>query len=188
MSRTLSTVILIVMSLGLNAFAADDQKPLDVVIRNGTVIDGSGTARFQADVGIRDGRIVAIGKLANAKAKQTINAKGLVVCPGFVDLHSHADRGILKFRDAENYIRQGATTLLCGNCGSSPVDIAAYFKKLRAGGTGPNIAQLIGHSSVRLHVIGSEDVPPTKQQLAEMRQVVKRAMQDGAVGLSSGLR
>jgi dihydroorotase/N-acyl-D-amino-acid deacylase len=129
-----------------------------------------------------------IGQLGKVKAKQTINAKGLVVCPGFVDLHSHADRGILKFRDAENYIRQGATTLVCGNCGSSPVDIAAYFKKLCDGGTGPNIAQLIGHSSVRSAGIGSENVPPTKEQLTEMREVVRRAMQAGSVGLSSGLR
>jgi N-acyl-D-amino-acid deacylase len=159
----------------------------DIVIRHGMLVDGTGKPAIQADVGIRDGRIVAVGDLADAMAKETIEAKGRVVCPGFIDLHSHADRGLLKYRGAENYIRQGVTTLLCGNCGSSPVDVGEYFRDLRDGGTGPNVAMLIGHSSVRERVLGPLNVPPDEKQLAEMRRLVRQAMQDGAVGMSSGL-
>src|SRR5262245_41388218 len=111
----------------------------EILIRRGTVVDGRGGPSVQADVAIREGKIAAVGKLDNATAREMIDASNRVVCPGFVDLHSHADRGVLKFRAAENYIRQGVTTLVCGNCGSSPVDVAGYVQEVRAGGTGPNI-------------------------------------------------
>ena len=160
----------------------------DILIRGGTVIDGSGRPGVRSDVGIRRGRITAVGDLSKARGRDVVDAKGLVVCPGFVDLHSHADRGILQFRGAENYIRQGVTTLLCGNCGSSPVDVAVFFRKLRDGGSGPNIALLIGHGSVRNAVMGRKNAPPTAKQLAEMRKLVRRAMEGGAVGMSTSLR
>lgn len=159
----------------------------DVLIRHGRVIDGSGQAEARADVGIREGRIAAIGDLSGKTAKDTIEAEGRVVCPGFIDLHSHGDGGILQFRSAENVIRQGVTTLVCGNCGSSPVNVREFFDKLRDGGTGPNIAIQIGHGSVRRAVIGPLNVPPNESQLAEMRALVRQAMQDGAVGMSTGL-
>ena len=160
----------------------------DVVISGGFVIDGGGDARFGADLGIRDGRIAAVGQLGDSPAEQHIDATDRVVCPGFIDLHSHADRGILQFRSAENYIRQGVTTLVCGNCGISPTDVASFFAQLRDGGTGPNIALLIGHGSVRQQVVGRLNVPPTAEQLVEMKRLVRKAMQDGAVGMSTGLR
>lgn len=162
-------------------------KAVDLMIRNGTVIDGTGKPGVQADVAIDAGRIVAIGKLANMTGKQTIDARDRVVCPGFVDLHSHADGGILKFRAAENYIRQGVTTLVCGNCGSSPVNVAEFFDKLRDGGTGPNIVLLIGHGSVRREVMGTSKAPPTAEEIARMQRLVHDAMQAGAVGMSTGL-
>lgn len=160
----------------------------EVLIRGGTVIDGTGSKRRSADVGIASAKIVAVGDLRNSKGEVEIDAKNHIVCPGFIDLHSHADRGILKFRAAENYIRQGVTTLVCGNCGSSPTDVATFFEQLRDKGTGPNIALLIGHGSVRQQVIGRLNVPPSEEQLAEMQQLVRRAMQDGAVGMSTSLR
>ena len=165
------------------------EKPhFDILIRHGMVIDGSGKGGVPADVGILNGRIAAVGDLSNSRGKTVIDAMGKVVCPGFVDLHSHADRGILKFRDAENYIRQGATTLLCGNCGSSPTDVSLFFSQLRDGGTGPNIALLIGHGSVRGAVIGRVNVDPTADQLHQMRDLVRKAMEAGAVGMSTSLR
>ena len=118
----------------------------------------------------------------------TIKADGLIVCPGFIDLHSHADRGLLEHRAAENYIRQGVTTLVGGNCGSSPTDVADYFASVRKTGSGPNIVLLIGHGSVRQRVMGVVNRPPTPEQLAEMRRLVRQAMQDGAIGMSTSLR
>ncbi len=166
-----------------------DQTPrYDIVLRNGTVIDGTGRPGSQADVGIRDGHVAALGDLSDAKAGEVVDVTGLVVCPGFIDLHSHADRGILEYRAAENYIRQGATTLVCGNCGSSPVDVRKFFAELRDGGTGPNIALLIGHGSVRREVLGMRNAAPNDDQLRQMQALVRQAMQDGAVGMSTGLR
>jgi N-acyl-D-amino-acid deacylase len=159
----------------------------DVVIRNGTLLDGRGGPGVRADVAIAGGRIVAVGQLQEMKAKETIDARERIVCPGFIDLHSHADQGILEFRAAENYVRQGVTTLVCGNCGSSPVDVAEFFRKLRDGGTGPNISLLVGHGSVRREVVGTLNVPSNEEQLREMKRLVRQAMEAGAVGMSTGL-
>jgi N-acyl-D-amino-acid deacylase len=160
----------------------------DVLIVGGSVIDGSGKPAKQRDIGIRDGRIVEVGSLKVATANLTIDAKGHVVAPGFIDLHSHADRGILQHRAAENYIRQGVTTLLCGNCGSSPTDVRKFFESVREAGVGPNVALLIGHGSVRERIMGAVNAPPTPEQLEKMKAFVRQAMQDGAVGLSTSLR
>ena len=168
--------------------AADEPKGFQLVLRGGTFIDGTGSIGRQADVAISDGRIVAIGDLDGLTAIVNIDVSGQVVCPGFIDLHSHADRGILKYRSAENYIRQGVTTLLCGNCGSSPTDIEKFFGKLRDGGTGPNIAILVGHGSVRQAVLGRRNVVPDRTQLEKMKAMVRRGMRAGAVGLSTSLR
>lgn len=171
---------------------AANRKPLsatyDILILGGSLIDGSGAPARPADVGIRDGRIVDIGSLKGAAAKQKIDASKHVVSPGFIDLHSHADRGLLEHRTAENYIRQGATTLLCGNCGSSPTDIGHFYELLREAGVGPNVAMLIGHGSVRSKVMGVINAPPTAEQLQQMQRLVRQAMKDGAVGLSTSLR
>jgi dihydroorotase/N-acyl-D-amino-acid deacylase len=167
---------------------ADESEPYDLLIRGAQVIDGSGAAGAVADVGIRKGRIAAVGDLRDSRATKSIDAKGLVLCPGFVDLHSHADRTILELRDAENYVRQGVTTLVVGNCGSSPVDAAAFFRGLHDGGAGVNIVLLIGHGSVRVAEVGDRNVAPTAEQLAGMQRRVGQMMEAGAVGLSTGLR
>jgi dihydroorotase/N-acyl-D-amino-acid deacylase len=165
-----------------------DGPQLDILLRGGTVIDGTGKPPRRADVGLRDGRIVAVGNLAMASAHEVIDVTGKVVCPGFIDLHSHADRGIFKHRAAENYIRQGATTLVCGNCGSSPTDLKTFFERVREAGIGPNIALLVGHGSIREQVMGRVNRPPTSTQLDEMKRLVRMAMHDGAIGLSTSLR
>ncbi len=168
--------------------AAGASDGFEFVLRGGTVVDGTGSPGRRADVAISGGRIVAIGNLDGLPAAVDIDVAGQVVCPGFIDLHSHADRGILEYRSAENYIRQGVTTLLCGNCGSSPTDIEKFFGELRNGGTGPNIAILVGHGSVRQAVVGRRDVVPDRKQLEQMKALVRRGMQAGAVGLSTSLR
>jgi N-acyl-D-amino-acid deacylase len=160
----------------------------DILIVGGSLIDGSGAPARLADIGILDGRIVDVGSLKDATAAQTIDARQHIVSPGFIDLHSHADRGLLEHCVAENYIRQGATTLLCGNCGSSPTDISHFFELLREAGVGPNVAMLIGHGSVRSKVMGVLNAPPSAEQLHKMQGLVQQAMKDGAVGLSTSLR
>ncbi|MCP4813515.1 MAG: D-aminoacylase [Planctomycetaceae bacterium] len=168
--------------------SATQPTKVDIILRGGTVIDGSGQTGRRADVAIKGARIVAMGDLGNTRAKRVIDASGKIICPGFIDLHSHADRGILAHRDAENYIRQGVTTLVCGNCGSSPTNVAAFFKDLRRDGIGPNLALLIGHGSIRQQVMGRLNAPPSPEQLQKMQQLVRQAMKDGASGLSTSLR
>jgi N-acyl-D-aspartate/D-glutamate deacylase len=172
--------------LSLKCFS--EEPTYDVIIRNGRVVDGTGSAGVIADIGIAAHKIVAVGSLGDSTGKVDIDATDHIVCPGFIDLHSHADRAILQFRSAENYIRQGVTTLVCGNCGGSPTDVATFFAALREKGICPNVALLIGHGSVRQQVIGRLNVPPTPEQLAEMRRLVRKAMQDGALGMSTSLR
>jgi len=182
MATLLSTVL-----WGVSAKAADTAERLDILVRNVRVIDGTGRPEFRADVAIRQGRIVTVGKV-EAAANETIDGTPYLLCPGFIDLHNHGDHGILTVRAAENYVRQGTTTLVCGNCGSSPTDVPAFLRQLRDGGAGVNIVMLIGHGSVRQAVIGDRDAAPSAEQLQRMRQMVCQAMEGGAVGMSSGLR
>jgi N-acyl-D-amino-acid deacylase len=174
------------LSVGIDKVAAA-QTTVDVVIRGGAVLDGRGGPGSRDDVAIHEGRIVAVGILRDYVGKQEINASGRIVCPGFIDLHSHADGGIRKFRAAENYIRQGVTTLVCGNCGMGPVDIGRFVAELRDGGTGPNVAMLIGHGAVRRAAVGPDNVPASPEQMDRMKKLVREAMEAGAVGLSTGL-
>lgn len=163
-------------------------KGFNILITGGKIIDGTGRPAYRKDIAIRGDRIALIGGLSKAGALHKIDATGKIIVPGFIDLHSHADRGLLEHRAAENYIRQGVTTLVCGNCGSSPVDVGKYFELLREAGTGPNVAMLVGHGSVRNEVMGRLNAPPSEEQLQQMKQLVRKAMQDGAIGMSTSLR
>lgn len=158
----------------------------DVLLRHGRVIDGTGNPGFFADVGIKDGRIAAMGRLTG-DATTEIDATGLVSAPGFIDVHTHAE-DIDELPLAENFVRMGVTTLVLGNCGSSTLDVAGYFKRLEATNISANVATLVGHGSVRGKVMGGSFLrPPTEEELAKMKALVEQAMQDGAVGLSTGL-
>jgi N-acyl-D-amino-acid deacylase len=171
----------------LAVLAVPSAPSYDLLIRHGTVVDGSGAPAFHADVAIQDGRIARVGDLRKAAAKRTIDASGLVVAPGFIDVHTHTDDLAQKPR-AENFLRMGVTTVVAGNCGSSAVDIGKELAEIRQAGASINFATLIGHGSVRAAVMGSERRAPTFAELERMKTLVAKAMAQGAVGLSTGLQ
>lgn len=158
----------------------------DFLIRGGRIADGSGNPAFFADVAIKDGKVVRIGKISGA-ATTEIDARGMIVAPGFIDVHTHADE-IVEQPKAENFLRMGVTTLVIGNCGGSESDIGKLFADIERAKVSPNIATLIGHNTVRQKAMGgSFDRPPTPTELEKMKAHVAQAMRDGAVGLSTGL-
>src|SRR5262245_32832521 len=146
-----------------------------VVLRGGTVHDGSGGAPRVADVVIRGDRILTVGEAKVPEGALVLDAKGLVIAPGFIDLHTHSDDAMTreKTRTNLNYLRQGVTTVITGNCGSGPVDVAAYFKKMRDGGVGSNVIHLMPHNSIRRQVMGNADRPPTADELKKMADLVE---------------
>ena len=186
----------------------------DLIIENGRVIDGSGNPWFKADVGVVGDRIEAVGKLTGAEAMRRIDAEGLVVAPGFIDIHSHSDYTVLVDPRVESKIRQGVTTEVVGNCGSSAApmnaDVRAYRERymrarlgddfefnwetmadylglVDAGGASFNVVALVGQGTVRQNVMGYENREPTSSELEEMKALVAGAMEDGAWGMSTGL-
>ena len=189
--RTLFTkfVATLAVSFALCAFAvpASAQAPYDVVIAGGRIVDGTGNPWYRGDVGIRNGRIDAIGDLGKAQAARRIDATGMVVAPGFIDIHTHADEGIGKFPAARNYLQQGVTTVVGGNCGGSIYPVGEKLAALEKTGLGLNFALLVGQGTIREQVLGMEGRAPTADELARMEGLVARAMEQGAVGLSSGL-
>jgi N-acyl-D-amino-acid deacylase len=172
----------------------------DVLIRNGRVIDGSGNPWFRADVGIRDGRITAVGPLPDATADRVIDAEGKVVAPGFIDIHSHADDGSarvggatirtdsLRRKAMPNIVAQGVTTVVVNHDGRSPWPIADQRDVLRRQGIGANVALMVGHGEVRRQVLGDDFMrAATADEVERMRALVRQALDEGAVGMSAGL-
>jgi len=158
----------------------------DVIIRNGRVVDGSGNPAFFADVAVKHGRIAAIGRV-DGKARTEIDATGLIVAPGFIDVHTHADE-VADSPRAENFLRMGVTTVVVGNCGGSALDVGKFFREIQRKRISINAATLIGHNTVRRKAMGGDfDRPPTPAELSKMKSLVDQAMKDGAVGLSTGL-
>jgi N-acyl-D-amino-acid deacylase len=160
----------------------------DVVIRNGRVVDGSAAPWRQADIGIRGDRIVAVGRLGDATAREVVDAAGCYVSPGFIDAHSHAFPGVAQERTApaEALLRQGITTVLINPDGGGPVDLAAQRRAIAAAAPGVNVVQMIGHNAVRGTVLGSADRDPTPEELGRMVALVRRGFEAGAFGLSAG--
>lgn len=167
------------------ALAAHSQQ-YDVIIRNGRIVDGSGNPWYYGDVAIAEGKIVAIGKLQGA-AKRTIDARGLIVAPGFIDVHTHIEGNDLTVPNAPNFIYDGVTSVVTGNCGSSNTDIARYFRQLDSVKTSINVATLVGHNDVREAIMGESQRDPTADEQERMEELVEKAMLDGAVGFSTGL-
>jgi len=157
----------------------------DVVIRGARICDGTGNPWRAGDVALRGDRIAAIG-IVSGRARRVVQGRGLVVCPGFVDVHTHSD-GILQHPTATNMLRQGVTTVVSGNCGASALPIGELLDKVEASRPALNYATLIGHGTVRAAVMGAAKRKPTRRELAEMRRLFDAAMREGAVGMSSGL-
>ena len=159
----------------------------DIIIRNGTIYDGSGDAAFKGDVAIAKDRIVKIGKKINGAAEKEIDVNGLTIAPGFIDVHAHLEP--LPFLpEAESHIQQGVTTAIGGPDGSSPLSIGAYLDSLDKIGIGINAAYLIGHNAVRLEVMGLENKEASKEEIGQMKKFVGKAMEGGAFGMSTGLK
>ena len=166
--------------------AAADERPFDLVITNARVVDGSGNPWFRADVGIKGGRIARVGRVAASEGQRAIDARGRILAPGFIDVHTHVEN-LYELPEAENFVRMGVTTLVTGNCGGSAVDVGKFLGRVAEQPTAVNIATLVGHNSVRRAVFGEVDRAPTSEELEKMKALVERAMRDGAVGLSTGL-
>lgn len=182
----------------------------DVLIEDGRIVDGSGNPWFYGDVAVRDGEIAAVGRLDEAEAERVIDASGLTVVPGFIDMHAHSDYTLLVDGDAESKVRQGVTTEILGEHRSAgpqvgpargelerrleptPLDVdwttlGEYFSRLEESGISVNVASYVGTGQVRMAAMGSEDREPSEAELVEMESLVDQAMRDGALGVSSGL-
>ena len=205
-TRRLTLAFLLILS----AFALAADSPFDLVITNGHIVDGTGSPWYSGDIGIRDGRIAAIGNLSAAARKRTVDAKGKVVAPGFVDMLGQSETTILVDPRLPSKIYQGITTEITGEGGSAaPLNDAIieadragyehykinpdwrtfrqYFSRLEKQGMGINLASYVGATQVRRMVLGDADVQPTPEQLEKMKALVREAMSDGAVGVSTSL-
>lgn len=159
----------------------------DIFIKNGKIIDGTGNSWYYGNIAIKDGKIVQIGRNVNVQAKKTIDATGLIVAPGFIDVHTHLEGDEEKDPTAANFIYDGVTTVVTGNCGSSNIDIGKYLHWIDSLKLSINVASLIGHNDIRTAVMGKVNRDPTPQEMEQMKDTVDKAMQDGAVGFSTGL-
>jgi N-acyl-D-amino-acid deacylase len=177
------------------------EKPYDLLITGGTVVDGTGAKSAPADVAVSGGRIAKIGAIGQVPAARTLNAAGRVVAPGFIDIHTHSDRTLLSDGLAQSAVRQGATTHVIGNCGSSP---APHNEEVKAGdvvyrtygeylsvvadsGVSVNVCGLVGHNTIRETVMGMQNRAPTEVEMKKMQEWAAEAMRGGAVGISTGL-
>jgi N-acyl-D-amino-acid deacylase len=201
--------ILLLLSISMPA-QRQPLRPFDIVITNGHIMDGTGSPWYSGDLGIRDGKIAAIGNLSDYERKRTIDAHGMVVAPGFIDMLGQSDLTILVDPRVPSKIYQGITTEITGEGGSAaplsdaiiqserPIfehykitpdwrNFRQYFARLERQGIGINLASYVGATQVRRMILGDADVQPTPAQLDQMRALVRDAMQDGAVGVSTAL-
>lgn len=159
----------------------------DLLIKNGKILDGTGNSWFYGDIAIQKGKIIRIGNLSGWQAARTIDATGKIVAPGFIDVHTHIEDDERKNPTADNFIYDGVTSVITGNCGLSESDLGAYFSMIDSLRLSINVAALVGHNNVRKAVMGSANRNPTEKEMQAMEGIVTKAMKDGAVGLSTGL-
>ena len=184
--KSLASLVLvaILVSIAPVAFGQVPER-FDVLITNARIIDGTGNPWFWGSVAIRDGKIAGVGRVSGT-ADQTIDAKGQIVAPGFIDVHAHTE-DIFGNPTAENFVRMGVTSLVTGNCGGSVTDVGKFLGQFSEKPLAVNLATLIAHGSVRRDVVGLDDRAPTAEEQAKMNAIVDKGMKDGAVGLSTGL-
>jgi N-acyl-D-amino-acid deacylase len=159
----------------------------DILITGAKIVDGSGGPWFFADIGIVGDTITAVGLLPNATAAARIDARGLAAAPGFIDIHSHGRRGIFSVPTAENYLREGVTTIIEGPDGSSPLPLAPFLDQVAHTPISVNFASFVGQGSIRSEVIGLVNRKATGEEIEKMKALAAQAMRDGAFGLSTGL-
>jgi N-acyl-D-amino-acid deacylase len=189
----------------------DVDPPFDVVIHGGSVLDGTGAAAFAADIGLVGDTIAALGELGPGQGRRVIDARGLRVAPGFIDIHTHSDPDVLAYPTADSRVRQGVTTELAGNCGGSAAplagpgaaerraamrddgieadwtDVASYLSRVERAGVSANHAILVGHGTLRSNAIGDVDRPLSADERRSVARALEEALDQGAFGLSSGL-
>lgn len=190
MKNRLALIVILALSTIAFAFPQTSPEPFDLLIRNGTVVDGSGKRGVKADVGVRGDRIVFVGPAKSAQAKTTIDASNLVVAPGFIDVHSHTENSIANpdRRWNEGVVRQGVTTIVGGPDGSqSPSQIRRLIAAYEKNGVGVNVAFYIGHNAIRREVIGGARRLATPEEIEKMKALVREGMEMGCVGFSTGL-
>jgi N-acyl-D-amino-acid deacylase len=172
----------------LSLLSQSGAQDYDLIVRHGRLVDGTGNPAYFADVAVSHGRIAAVGPMAGrVAAKAEIDATGLIIAPGFIDVHTHAD-DLADAPEAQNFLRMGVTTVVVGNCGESKLDVAQFFRDLDQKQVSINAATLIGHNTIREKAMGGDfDREPTETELNTMGTLVEQAMKEGAVGLSTGL-
>jgi N-acyl-D-amino-acid deacylase len=163
------------------------QSQADILIKNGRILDGTGNSWFYGSIAIKDGKIIKIGRFEDIPATRIIDAKQMIVAPGFIDVHTHIEGDEARNPTANNFILDGVTTVVTGNCGSSNVDIKKYLARIDSIKLSINVATLIGHNDVRKAVMGTANRLPTESELTAMETLVDQAMKAGAVGFSTGL-
>jgi N-acyl-D-aspartate/D-glutamate deacylase len=161
----------------------------DYVLRNATIYDGSGGDGVAGDVAIKADRVVAVGKFVTKGNPRVLDCTGLIIAPGFIDLHTHSDSAMTQVKTHANfnYLTQGVTTIVTGNCGAGPVDVAAYFQAMEKIGIGSNVIHQVPHNDLRRQVMGNINRDPTPEELQRMEALVEEGMRDGAWGLATGL-
>jgi len=199
-TRLAFATALVALSVITTDAAAQETGPFDLLVTGARVLDGTGNPWFRADIGVRDGRIVAIGLLGGAAAERVIDATGRYVSPGFIDIHSHADDGNARIggatirtdevnrKAAPNVVSQGVTTVVVNHDGRSPWPIRDQRSLLERQGVGPNVMLMVGHGTVRREVMGDDHQrPATDAEVDQMRALVRQALGEGAIGMSAGL-
>ncbi|HTE16403.1 MAG TPA: hypothetical protein VK642_15125, partial [Burkholderiales bacterium] len=173
--------------LGAALYNSAQAQTYDLILRNARIVDGTGSPWFRGDIAISGDTIARIAPTIVGDSRRVIDVRGQVVAPGFVDIHTHAIRGIFQVPTADNYTRQGVTTILEGPDGGSPVPLKPFLDKLEALRKSINIGSFIGQGSVRQRVVGLADRAANDDEIERMRGMVKQGMEDGAFGLSTGL-
>jgi N-acyl-D-amino-acid deacylase len=182
-----ATLVASAFLLGFAETAVSQTDPVDLLIRNARIVDGTGAPAYQGDVAVRGDTIVRIASRIDGPATKVVDARGKAIAPGFIDVHVHAREGIFKVPTADNYVRQGVTTLIEGPDGSSPLPIGAFLDRVARVAIVPNFGLFVGQGSVRDSVMGAVNRRATPEELEHMRQIVRQGMLEGAFGLSTGL-
>ncbi len=192
--NTLSPLIVLVLLLSSLSCAVlkkssgiTRKKSYDLIIKNGFIIDGTGNPWFKGDVCIKDKKIVRIGIIHENLAEKVIDAQNLFVCPGFIDIHTHCDRRIVEVPSVDNYIYQGVTTVIGGNCGGHPFPLKELYEKIREKRTSVNFGCFVGHNTIRREVMGFKMSDPTEEEMETMKALIDEEMKAGALGFSTGL-